>query len=129
MPLVDDTEVFQRGECEECSGLRLAHQENLHAVRVVIGQRTEEDGIGNTEYGGVRADTQGEREDRGHCKDRAAAELPYGVAAVSHRCFERNEPGAVPPGFLGGFDASEPDQRLPPRLLRVHPIAQSIVDM
>src|SRR5579883_513191 len=89
-----------------------------------IGQRLEQNGIDDTENGGVGADTQGERQDRDSGKSRTLAERAKGVAEVLEKGIKPGQPAEFPIDFLELCGATEANPRGADGLFMAHATAK-----
>ena len=92
-----------------------------------IGQRPQENGIGNTEDGGRRADSQRQREHRRDRKRGRAAQNTGGISQVLPETFEGPEPAHRARIFHDECLAAEQPPRLRFSLLARHPALHQLL--
>ncbi len=98
------------------------------AIRIGIRQRTEEDRVDEAEDGGVGADTERQREDRGERETGIAPQHAQRVADIPDERFDDGNPSLVADPFLGLFDTAELAERDAARIRLRQSAPQVIAD-
>ena len=99
------------------------------AIGVTHRQRTEEQVVDDREDRGIRPDAEGQRQDGRGREQRIAAEQADAHAGVAPPRLQPAEPALLAHGFLHRRHAASPLEHSPPRLVRVHPGRDLVVEL
>src|SRR6185503_1830008 len=99
------------------------------AARSGIRRIGQQHGVDHAEDRGGGADAQRQRETRGQRKSGYPAQAAHAVAEVPPRVFQEHQSNLIAREFLGGLDATKPDERLPSRLARRHAETSVLFDL
>jgi hypothetical protein len=87
---------------------------------ISIWQGPEQDDIHNTEDRGGCASSKTEGEDDYRYEPRIPTDLPKRIAYILRQILKQWKSPSISIGFLGGFDAAEFQERIPPGVLWAH---------
>jgi hypothetical protein len=90
------------------------------------GQRTEKNGVDDTEDGGVGSNTEGESENGHAGEDRSFEKHSNAEADISKECFNQSERPLLTGRFFGLFDATEFEKSTAPGFIEGHTRAKIV---
>ena len=97
--------------------------ESKKLIGICDGERLECNRVDKSEYRGGGADGEGQSKDGCERERRRVAETAQGEAGVAQECFEKGKRALVAPGFAGGFNRAEFENRLTASFFRRHTAA------
>ena len=85
----------------------IAGEDHCEPAGVPVWEGPQQNGPDDTEYCGIRADAQGQREDDDHAKARPLLDLTKGLAQIAAQVVEEHPPVITVPALLGSGDIAE----------------------